>query len=210
MEVYKNNNILVRTIEEKDKNNYLKLFDEEDFGCIGINEDIKPSLSETNRFLQLVIDKEIIDEEVLVLESLGEFIGYVTVSRPHRDQYHIGSIAVRKEKRNCGYGTLLLDIVKALALKDNCYVKLECINEAYRYFQNQGFENIGRFDYVYKEKNKKTRNSSVEENMINPIFVDYSILKEERKKRYEEESRKELESFQKILKSPLFDIIKNL
>jgi len=209
MEIYKKQKILIRTIEEKDKNNYLKLFDEENFGCIGINEDQKPSLSETKRFLQLVIDKEIIDEEILVLESTDEFIGYVTVSRPHKNQYHIGSIAVRKEKRKQGYGTLLLDIVKELARKDNCYVKLECINESFSYFKNQGLKNDGRF-LKYEKNEKQFQNSSIGNKLIKPIFADYSIIEEEHKKRYEEETIKERERFQKFLKSPFFDYFKRL
>ena len=36
------NNIIIRPIEEKDKPNYLRLFNEETFGCIGTNETQKP------------------------------------------------------------------------------------------------------------------------------------------------------------------------
>ena len=81
MQVYRNNNIIVRTIEEKDRNNYLKLFDSEDFGCIGINCDQKPSLSEVNEMLTLIINKEDISEEVLILEDENQFIGFITKHR---------------------------------------------------------------------------------------------------------------------------------
>lgn len=210
MIIYQDKNIIVRTIEDRDCQDYLKLFDEEDFGCIGINEDQKPSVYETKKFLQSVIDKATIDEEVLVLESMREFVGYVTVSRPHRNQYHIGSIAVRREKRKQGYGTLLLDIVKELAQRDNCHVKLECINESFGYFKNQGFKNSRGFNFIYEESKNQVQRSSIENNLIKPIFVDYSIIKEERQRREEEELSKERESFQKFLKSPLFDYFNNL
>ncbi len=39
MIIYQDSNIMVRTIEKMDCQNYLQLFDEEDFGCIGINKD---------------------------------------------------------------------------------------------------------------------------------------------------------------------------
>lgn len=210
MIIYQDKNIIVRTIENRDCQDYLKLFDEENFGCTGINEDQKPSLYETKKFLQSVIDKEIIDEEVLILESMREFIGYVTVSRPHRSQYHIGSIAVKRGKRKQGYGTLLLDIIKELAQRDNCYVKLECINESFSYFKNQGFKNSRGFNFIYEESNNQVQRSSIENNLIKPIFVDYSIIKQERQRRDEEELRRESESFQKFLKSPLFDYFNNL
>lgn len=210
MIIYQSRNVIVRTIEDGDCQDYLKLFDEENFGCNGINENQKPSLYETKKFLQSVIDKETIDKEVLVLEAMREFVGYVTVSRPHKNQYHIGSIAVRREKRKQGYGTILLDIVKELARRDNCHIKLECINESFKYFENQGFKNSGRFNFIYEERKNQIQKSSIKSNFIKPIFVDYSILKEERQRRDEEGLSKEHESFQKFLKSPLFDYFNNL
>ncbi len=46
--------------------------------------------------------------------------------------------------------------------------------------------------------------------LIKPVFVDYSIIKEERKKKAEQEIRKDCESFQKFLKSPLYSYLNNL
>lgn len=209
MEVYKNGNILIRTIEEKDRNNYLRLFDEEDFGCVGINWDQKPSLSAINEMITQIIDKEDISEEILILEDNNQFIGFITVDRPSKDQYHIGSVAVRKEKRKQGYGTLLLDTVKELAQKDNCYVTLECINESYRYFQKQGFQNLKWSNFIYT-KSEQTRKTNIQSNFINRIFVDYSIIEEERNKKYKQKLEKEQERFQKFLKSSLGRKINNL
>ena len=204
MQVYRNNNIIVRTIEEKDRNNYLKLFDSEDFGCIGINWDQKTSLSEVNEMLTLIINKEDISEEVLILEDENQFIGFITIGRPIKNQYHIGSLAVKQEKRKQGYGTLLLDIVKELAKKDNCYVKLECINGAYKYFEKQGFQHTEKTNFIYRNKNDQIRKSSIQSNSISSIFVDYSIIEEEKNKLYKQQLKKESESFQKFLKSPFY------
>ena len=42
-------NISIRQIQTEDKGNYLKLFNSEDFGCVGINSDLKPSIYEEER-----------------------------------------------------------------------------------------------------------------------------------------------------------------
>ena len=39
-------NIVIRPIQKSDKSNYLRLFNSEDFGCVGMNEDLKPSIYE--------------------------------------------------------------------------------------------------------------------------------------------------------------------
>ena len=40
------NTITIRKIEEKDKVKYLRLFADEDFGCVGMLSELKPSIYE--------------------------------------------------------------------------------------------------------------------------------------------------------------------
>ncbi len=103
----------------------------------------------------------------------------------------------------------MLDIVKELARRDYCYVELECINESFRYFQNHGFKSSCRCKLTYTPK-EPFQKLSMDNKLIKPVFVDYSIIKEERKKKAEQEIRKDCESFQKFLKSPLYSYLNNL
>ena len=84
------NHIQIRPIEHTDKANYLRLFNYEDFGCIGVNSDLKPSIYEEERIVDGVLDGSIISTSILIIEDNCEFIGYTTVSRPSRHSYHIG------------------------------------------------------------------------------------------------------------------------
>ena len=50
-------NIVIRPIQKSDKSNYLRLFNSEDFGCVGMNEDLKPSIYEEEKIVDGVIDE---------------------------------------------------------------------------------------------------------------------------------------------------------
>ena len=107
-------NIIIRPITETDKGNYLKLFNSEDFGCVGINSDLKPSIYEEESILNGVIEGTILSTAILVIEQAGEFIGYTSISRPSKNNYHIGQFVIRKDKQGKGYGKKLMDEVKKI------------------------------------------------------------------------------------------------
>lgn len=195
-----NKKVVIRKIEEKDKGNYLCLFNSEDFGCTGINSDLKPSIYEEERIVSGVISGSIVSTAILVIEDNGEFIGYTSISRPSRNRYHIGQFVIKKEKQGLGYGKALMDEVKTYASADSCYINLECISHGCGFFKKQGFKNDYSSDFTYP--NKSSSNSSV----TDPLFVDYDLIEQER----EEHINQELASFQKFLKSSLFNEIMKL
>ena len=192
-------NIIIRPITETDKGNYLKLFNSEDFGCVGINSDLKPSIYEEESILNGVIEGTILSTAILVIEQDGEFIGYTSISRPSKNNYHIGQFVIRKDKQGKGYGKKLMDEVKRYSSSDDCSITLECISNATTFFEKQGFVHQFSSTYTYPRKKKvmvPKRN----------LFVDYELIVQEREKQNE----KEINSFKKFLESPLFKEIMKL
>ena len=190
--------VTIRRIEEKDKGAYLKLYDNEDFGCFGILSELKPSVYVEENIVNKIISKEIIDTEILVVESNGEFIGYACISRVNEDLFHIGHIAIVPSERKKGYGTLLINRIKEYASFDNCDIKLECISSAQTFFKKCGFVNTRGTDFNLKKQNNSSNTGS--------LFVDYDLIRSQR----EELENKELKSFEKFLKSPLFKEFNNM
>ena len=186
-------NINIRPIQAKDKGNYLKLFNSEDFGCVGINSDLKPSIYEEERILTEVIDGTILSTRILVIEDNNEFVGYASLSRPSEHSFHIGQFVIRKDKQRQGYGNLLMNEIKEYALTEDCDIKLECISAATIFFRKQGFTNIFSSTYTYPRKKISPRRKET-------LFPDYSIIRQEQENR----NAQEIESFQKFLESPLF------
>ena len=93
--------------------------------------------------------------------------------------------------------------IKNYAAYNNCDILLECISFATTFFKSQGFENSHHTSYRYSRKqSKSSKNKS--------LFVDYELIKKQREKEMEETMRKEIDSFQKFLHSPLFNDIKNM
>lgn len=193
------NNVTIRPVEKRDKGSYLRLFQNEDFGCVGINADLKPSIYTEEKIVTGVIEKSILSTEILILEDNGEFIGYASISRPSEHSYHVGHIAIRKDRQNQGYGTMLMNEIKDYAAHDDCDISLECISSAAPFFKKQGFNNTSRASYYYhRPQLLSTKRKS--------LFVDFALIKEQR----EEQNRQEIESMQKFLKSPLFKDIMNM
>ncbi len=193
------NNIQIRPIKHSDKANYLRLFNSEDFGCVGINSDLKPSIYEEERIVDGVLDGTIISTAILIIEDNGEFIGYTTVSRPSRHSYHVGEFVIKKDMQGLGYGKRLMDELKDYAKYDECSISLECINASTGFFKRQGFKNEYSSSYIYPKSNEKS-------SKIKSLFVDYDLIEEERTKKVDEE----VKSFQKFLSSPIFKDIMNL
>ena len=191
--------LVIRPIEERDKGNYLRLFNEEDYGCIGINSDLKPSIYEEEGIVTGVINQSIVSTAILVVEENGEFIGYASISRPSEHRYHIGQFVIRKDKQKKGYGKRLMEEVKSYASSDDCDITLECISKAIGFFKKQGF--INKFSSTFFYPRKRTIFPKKKS-----LFVDYKLIEQER----EEKIKQEQESFQKFLQSQLFKEIMKL
>lgn len=192
-------NICIRPISRKDKGNYLKLFNSEDFGCIGINSDLKPSIYEEEKILDGVIEETILSTRVLVIEDNNEFIGYTSVSRSSEHTYHIGQFVIRKDKRGQGYGKLLMEEVKKYAATEECDINLECISNATGFFQRQGFVKGHSTSFSYPRKRNLLKRKQ-------PLFPSYELIRQER----DERNKNEIKSFKKFLDSPLFKEIMKL
>lgn len=192
-------NICIRPITQEDKGNYLKLFNSEDFGCVGINSDLKPSIYEEESILNGVIDGTILSTRVLVIEDNGDFIGYASISRPSEHTYHIGQLVIKKDKQRQGYGKILLDEVKNYAAAEDCDIKLECISNAIEFFKRQGFINDFSSSFSYPRKRNVFKRKQA-------LFSSYELIRQEK----EERNAQEIKSFQKFLESPLFKEIMKL
>lgn len=191
--------IIIRHIEEKDKGCYLKLFNSEDFGCIGINSELKPTIYEEEKILNGVIDKTILSTAILVIEDNNGFIGYASISRPSENNYHIGQFVIRKDKQRQGYGHKLMSEIKKQAASDKCDIKLECISSSQNFFRKQGFikQRLSSFYYPRKITLNKPKTK---------LFADYKLIEEEKNLN----EQQEMKHFEKFLKSPLFKEIMKL
>lgn len=191
--------ISIEKITEQDKGNYLRLFNAEDFGCVGINSELKPKIYEEERIVNGVIAGSIVSTAILIIKDNNQFIGYASLSRPTEHRYHIGQFVIRKDKQRKGYGKKLMNEIKKYAAADYCDIALECISSAESFFRKQGFRNVSSSNYIYPRKKALF-------SVQHKLFADYSIIQQEQK----EKDNQELESFQKFLKSPLFKEIMKL
>lgn len=205
MNIYKNDrkSIKVRTIEKEDIPNVVKLVDNETFGCVGLYEDIRPNAADTLDLLEKIVDKETLVSETLIIEENKKFRGYAIVDRITEDRYYISQIAVLPIYRRQGFGTILMNVIKKLAIQDNSIISLNCHSYEGRYF----FDNMG----VYRERELSANRIWVDEECrikkeIPPIFPNYEKIKEERERKIDDE----IKNFSKFLKSNLGKIINNL
>jgi len=188
--------IIIRPIEEKDKGNYLNLFQKETFGWVGRNSDMKPSLIEEETFLTRIINKETLSEYILIMEDQDKFIGYATIDRHSEKEYHIGQFVIIPEKREQGYGSYLLETIKGYAKTDGCNISLECISNVQSFFLAHGFNNKGlHFKYEIPSSEIIAIHS--------PIYIDYQLILLEQ----QNETKKEMQKYKEFLRS---DLCKNL
>ncbi len=190
--------VTIRRIEEYDKSNYLNLFNQEDFGCIGMLEDQKPSIYTEEKVISQVISKEIIDTECLIIEDEQGFIGYALISR-RQNSFYIGEFVIHSSRRKQGFGKKLLDEIIKYASKEEVNIDLECFSMAVPFFKKMGFlhQGVYRYKLEYNPNNQKHKEN---------LFVPYELIEAERRK--QEEQR--LDSFTKFLKSQTFKSIMDL
>ena len=198
MKLLYKNAITIRTIEEKDKGSYLRLYSETDFGSELFGEP-KPPIYYEEQIITDIIEKRIISEEILILEKRNQLIGYAVVARESENIYHIGQLVITRKERNKGYGTFLLQIIKNLAANDNSNITLECLTSATSFFKKQGFELIGGASYIFKNNNKSYKPGI-------SIFPPYDIIKQE----IEQSEKQRAKIFMDFLDSPLFKNITDM
>lgn len=146
MEIYKTGNIIVRTFKPEDEERVLSIVNDEDFGCIGEFEEYRPDIYQTD----LLLYDEKSGNQGIIIEENGDFKGYAIVSKETPKSYLIKQLAVKKEERNKGYGTLLVNVIKASAYADDCKIQTMAYStEAIDFYIKNG---------IY---NNKTKESSI-------------------------------------------------
>ncbi len=193
------NCVTIRRIEEKDKTEYLSLFEQESFGCIGMLSEQKPSIYTEERVLNKVISKEALDIEILIIEDELGFIGYTLVSQTSRNQFHIGEFVIAPTRRKEGFGSILLNEVIRYATLDKANINLECFSSATTFFKKMGFRHVHGYNY---SMDYNPNNITHKEH----LFPPYELIEEERNKMRAQEN----ERFKQFLKSPVFKSIMDL
>lgn len=205
MDIYRNTKegIKVRTVEVRDIPNILQIVRREDFGYVGLDEDCGVNIYDTQRLLDMIVNKEIISSEGLVIEEHGSFRGYAIIDRPSENTYYVSQIAVSSEHRRKGYGTLLMNVIKKLANQDLSTIRLTCKS----YSGSRLFDRIGiHSDGGYSPSRYSFDTETPIQKELPRIFPYYSMIREEKEKRIEES----VKSFSKFLKSDLGRRINNI
>lgn len=205
MDVYTNTKkgIKVRTVEVRDIPNILQIVNREDFGYIGLNEDFGINVSDTHKSLDMIVNKEIISSEGLVVEEHGHFRGYAIIDRPSENTYYVSQIAVSSEHRRKGYGTLLMNVIKKLANQDISTIRLKCNS----YSGSRLFDKMRIYsDGGYSSSRYSFDTETPIQKELPRIFPYYSMIREEKEKTMEES----VKSFSKFLKSDLGKRINNI
>lgn len=136
------NNIIIRSIEDKDKINYLKLFNEETFGCIGTNETQKPSIYE--------------EEKIDVWEyHIGEFVIEQSQINQGYGSYLLETIKSYADSEGCNISLECLS--SAQSFFSNHGFKKSEINFKYetRNYKEQTTQSPIFLDYEQKKKLKQ-------------------------------------------------------
>lgn len=192
MDIYQKGIIKVRTVKEKDRINILKLISTEDFGCSETNQSFRPTVLSVNRSLTRIINKETASSEILVIEKEDNFIGYTFLSKDTEFNYYLNQIAISHKCRRCGYGTILMDIIKDLAKQDDNTICLKCMS----YSGNKFFDKMGIYskkienDYSSIDRDFKTIDYECKR-ILPRIFPDNEKNKKELKIEKEENMQKQ-------------------
>lgn len=185
----------ISTISTEDKPYVLKLYAENDFGCDAETGALRPSNEQFNLIMDNIILGKDDESNIFVLKEQGRLIGYVSCFVEY-DRLVIGHIAVEKDRRGIGFGSLLTQFVTFVAENEGRNVALFCTHRD-SCFKKLGLETTDGIHYIYERQNIKYPE------IPSPLFVSI----EEYKKRQEIKAKKEQERFVKFLKS---DIAKKL
>lgn len=189
MILYQENEIIIRTLEQRDKEEILEMFRNETFGLIGPLADERPSIVDEIKVIDKVLAKEEVSENYIILEQEGIIISYASIYQDMKDRIHIGTLITKKEYRNNGYATKLLRFIKNYANQNNLIVKAETLT-CRSLLSYVGFANGERYvDYIYRPKQLTKEIPKI------PVFLDY----EGQQLINEQEEIKNLEDYKKTL-----------
>ncbi len=180
----------IRNITKKDIPFCINLFDLENFNAIGMFSNQQTSYQEEIEILRKIILHETNQAKILIIEEDNKQVGYSLLTRPSQNLIHISQFLISEDKRNEGYGTILLNYIKSVAKRENCDISLQCLTPAQIFFEKNGFINTKFSKYFLPlEKNNQKPLST-------KLFNYNSIISE-----IDEENRKEILNYQAFLKS---------
>ena len=134
-------NETIRKMKAEDFETIMKIFDETDFGCVGIKEFYKPGRQEQMMMMREVLRGESLDEKILVIENSDGVVGYVTIQETS-DNWHIGQIAIDSMHRRQGLGKYFMERIKEMAKRCKRSISLECYEKDNTFFLKQGFQKV--------------------------------------------------------------------
>lgn len=182
---------IIRTIENRDKEEVIDMFKREDFGFCGFLADQRLSLVNEIRIIDEVLNKEELEEEYIILEIEGIIVSYACVYQDRKDRIHIGSIVTKEEYRRQGFGSHLLKFIMGYADQNSLMIKAESLT-CKKLLLNLGFNSgIRSIDFIYKPQPI----NQIQEKY--PTFLNYEGQQNKQKEKIKES--KEIESFSKTL-----------
>ncbi len=185
----------ISTISNEDKPYVLKLYSENDFGCDAETGALRPTNEQFNKIMDDIISGKDDESNIFVVKEQGRLIGYASCFVEY-DRIIIGHIAIEKDRRGIGFGSVLTNFVMFVAENEDRDVTLFCTHPN-SCFKKIGLETIDGVHYIYERQNVK------HPEIPSPLFVD----KDEYKKRQEIKAKKEQDRFARFLES---DIVKKL
>lgn len=186
MILYKNNNIEISTVNEKDILDIIDLFSSTSFNCDYESGALRPTVNQFKKIIHEIImgDRE---NQVLVLKEDNSVIGYLSCFIQYNTLI-LGHIVVNEKVRNKGYGKLLTSIALELASLGNRRVKLDCYYSEPKYLYELGFRKVGASSYIWEGK--------IKSNLPN-LFEST----EEYERNQNEKLKKEMDSWNRFLES---------
>lgn len=181
----------ISTISSEDKPYVLKLYSENDFGCDAETGALRPTNEQFNQIMDDIISGKDDESNIFVLKEHGRLIGYASCFVEY-DRLVIGHIAVEKDRRGIGFGSVLTQFIMLVAENDGRDVALFCMHPN-SCFKKMGFESADGIHYLHETQNTK------HPEIPSPLFVGI----EEYKKRQEQKAKKEHDDFAKFLNSDI-------
>ena len=197
MVLYAKNDITISIIETEDIPAVLGYFLENDFSCDFEMSALKPSVSQFRKEIEDIIDGKDDESNVFVIKKCNTTIGYAYCFVDY-SLLKIGHIAIDKNERGNGYGTILTKLITRVAENEGRSVSLEC-NYPNNCFEKMGFITYDGFHFKHKSKGRKSSKLPI-------LFCS----NEEYERRKEETFKKEVDNFAKFLDSDIAKFIMGL
>lgn len=148
----------IRKMTVEDFEEIMKIFDETDFGCVGIKEIYKPGRQEQMMMMREVLKEESTDERIIVIEEEGKVLGYATIQETP-ENWHIGQFAISFNYRGQGIGKYFMGRIKEMAKRCKRTISLQCYDKDNVFFLKQGFQKVNEdeFETEYKWEYQKEK-----------------------------------------------------